>query len=172
MRAALLLASIVLLGPGLIPAQTVSAPTLSALDTAREFYAWYVPIAQKSDGLAAVLKQRPNALTPTLSAALKADRAASAKNKDEVVGLDGDPFLDSQDPCERYEVGTAAPGGTRALVPVYSICQGKRSPKPQFTVELVQQKDKWQIANIHFQRGGDLMNLLAQLKKDREKPKK
>lgn len=166
-RAAILLASIVLLGPGLLPAQTISA-----LDTAREFYTWYVPIAQKSDGLAAVLKQRPNALTASLASALKADRAASTKNKDEIVGLDGDPFLDSQDPCERYEVGTAAPGGTRALVPVYSICQGKRSPKPEFTVELLLEKNKWQIANIHFQRGGDLAGLLAQLKKDREKSKK
>jgi len=160
-RAILFLTSIALL-----------AQTPSALDTAREFYTWYVPIALKSDGLAAVLKQRPNALAPALASALKADRAAAAKNKDEIVGLDGDPFLDSQDPCERYEVGTAAPGGTRALVPIYSICQGKRSPKPEFTVELLIQKDKWQIANIHFQRGGDLMGLLAQLKKDREKPKK
>jgi hypothetical protein len=166
LRAALLLASVCLLGPGLIPAQTISA-----LETAREFYTWYVPIAQKSDGLAAVLKLRPNALTPALTDALKADRAASAKVKDEIVGLDGDPFLDTQDPCERYEVGIAAPGGTRALVPIYSVCQGTRSPKPAFTVELLLQKDKWQIANIHFQRGGDLMGLLAQLKKDREKPK-
>jgi hypothetical protein len=148
------------------------AQTPSALDAAREFYTWYVPIAQKSDGLAAVLKQRPNALTPALADALKADRAAAAKNKDEIVGLDGDPFLDSQDPCESYEVGTAAPGGTRALVPVYSVCQGKRSAKPEFTVELALQKDKWQIANIHFQRGGDLVSLLARLKNDREKLKK
>src|SRR6478609_6807396 len=59
-RAILFLTSIALL-----------AQTPSALDTAREFYTWYVPIALKSDGLAAVLKQRPNALAPALASALK-----------------------------------------------------------------------------------------------------
>jgi hypothetical protein len=40
-----------------------------------------------------------------LLAALKEDVAAQAAAKGEIVGLDFDPFLNTQDPAESYEVG-------------------------------------------------------------------
>ena len=43
----------------------------------------------------------------TLLQALRVDSEASAHAKDDIVGLDFDPFIGSQDPANRYEARNA-----------------------------------------------------------------
>jgi hypothetical protein len=147
------------------------AQSKSALETAREFYAWYVPLAQHGtpEGSAEVylLKHRPETLTERLAKALQADYDASAANSEEIVGLDGDPILDTQDPCESYEVGKPKINGIQALIPVYKTCLGKRSYA--LTAEFWHQGKLWRLANVRYPRGQDLLSLLRTLREDRER---
>src|SRR5262249_33155263 len=76
-------------------------------DFVQEFYSWYVPVAANSrsgrpSDLA--LSTRPSAFDPSLARQLKEDSDAQAKVPGDIVGLDFDPFLAAEDPCERYEV--------------------------------------------------------------------
>jgi hypothetical protein len=72
----------------------------------QEFYNWYAPITLNSRTRAwdLALERRSSVLTRELAQLLRADSAAQAKCK-ELVGLDFDPFLASQDPASHYEVG-------------------------------------------------------------------
>jgi hypothetical protein len=90
---------------------TSSLPPVSGGDAERavaDFYQWYVPLARGGpDAEARALRERAGSFSPALVKALGADAAASAKSPDEVVGLDGDPFLNAQDFCDRYDtIGT------------------------------------------------------------------
>ena len=147
----------------------VQAPGATAF--VRAFYAAYAPRARAS-GLAAldsVLRERPADFTATLGAALRADAAARAAAVGEVDGLDGDPFLNAQDPCEQYVVGDAAgaaPAPAAVRVPVYAVCGGKRGADPAAIVEVVQQAGGWAVANVHDAGppDDDLLSRLARLR--------
>lgn len=82
--------------------------TRVARDIVAKFYTWYVPASQKPDADTRALGDARWHFDPTLARELRADRAAARASKDEIVGLDMDPYLNSQDPCERY-----APSGVR-----------------------------------------------------------
>lgn len=134
----------------------------SARDFVQKFYNWYV--AKGDDALRISLKQRSADLTPELARALKEDQAAQDKVEGEIVGLDFDPFLNSQDPCPRYETG--AVNGSR--IDIHSVCEGRKSRRPDATVEVVSKNGRWLIANIHYpEGGGDLLSILKQLRQDR-----
>ena len=65
---------------------------------------------------------------PVLLAGLKEDMAAAAAAPEgEEVGLDFDPFLDAQDPADRYEVKSVSKKGTKYLADVYCKTEGKWS---------------------------------------------
>lgn len=149
---------------------TTAARALGATDFVRAFYAAYAPRARVS-GLAAldsVLRERPAYFTPTLGAALRADAAARAAAVGEIDGLDGDPFLNAQDPCEQYVVGdaaaAAAPPPPAVRVPVYAVCGGKRGADPAAIVEVVPRAGGWAVANVHYTGPpDDLLSLLDRL---------
>src|ERR1051325_600832 len=76
-------------------------------DFVQEFYSWYVPVAAKSrSGRASdlALSSLASAFESSLVRQLKEDSDAQAKVSGDIVGLDFDPFLAAQDPCQRYEV--------------------------------------------------------------------
>jgi hypothetical protein len=66
----------------------------------QQFYDWYV----KRPELPPALKYRPSAFSPELLRRLKEDGEAQARVRDEIVGLDFDPILYSQDPGGHYVV--------------------------------------------------------------------
>jgi hypothetical protein len=78
------------------------------------FYDWYVGqtlAAAKSNsgkGFSFIdgIRRRPDSFSPELKRLLEEDYAASSKCSGEVVGLDWDPFLETQDPGPGYRVGT------------------------------------------------------------------
>lgn len=109
-------------------------------------------------------------LTPVLSRALQEDLAASKKSPDEIVGLDFDPYVNSQDPCDRYEVGNVTMHGTdHASVEVFAVCEGKRSPKPDVIADVVFANGRWQFENFEYPEAHDnLLSVLKKLKQDRK----
>lgn len=86
------------------------APPIGPADSAKiaravvaRFYSWYVPLAKHTPGAdMRSLRDSRWHFEPALVKALRADSAAAARSPDEIVGLDMDPFLNSQDPCDRY----------------------------------------------------------------------
>ncbi len=147
----------------------------------QDFYNWYVPKALGDNPFPAsefVLKYRKSALSPELFRALKEDSEAQAKSSD-IVGLDWDPFLDSQDPCERYVAGGSTQKGNEYSVKVYAACSGKEGDQPVVIAELVQDGGQWRFINFlypdqmeHFPESADLLSNLKMLKDEREKPPK
>lgn len=134
------------------------------------FYDWYVPFStsEHETKWATVAAHRPHPFSPELLRALSDDEEAQAKDPDEIVGLDADPILASQDPCERYVAGDATRSGAGYRVNVHSVCDGKRSAAPDVVVELVPHAGSWTIVNFHYPPDkGDLLTTLRLLKKER-----
>ncbi len=115
------------------------------------FYRWYAPkavAATREPAAAVALRERRSVLDQALARALAADLSAQAKVRDEIVGLDADPFLNSQDPCEASAVGSAMRkyGGFR--VPVFAICGGKRTPTPVAFADVRAARGRWTIVDV------------------------
>lgn len=111
--------------------------------------------------------------SPRLRRELKEDFDAQDASPDEIVGLDFDPFLNSQDPCDEYEVGDATRRGTAYWVPVYGICDGKKHDAPDLYAEVAPAgSGAWQFVNFHYPDGGDLLGILKSLRAERRKAPK
>lgn len=102
-------------------------------------------------------------------ASLKEDFEASSKHPEEIVGLDWDPFLCSQELEDRYEAAGIKKQGQNYLVNVYGVSGGKRNPEPNVIAEVAQSGDHWIFVNFHSPHGGDLLNDLKELKQNRNK---
>ena len=151
------------------PATAASAlPSIdsAAVSFVQAFYQTYGPRGAAS-GLAAVdslLKERPTLFTPTLLAALRRDAAARAAAKGDIVGLDWEPLLNSQDPCARYTVGAASRVASRIRVNVYAACDGTRSDSATVVAEVEPVGPSWAFANfIYGPPTGDLLQALRAL---------
>jgi hypothetical protein len=103
-----------ILGPTAASAQAKldDASEESARTFVQGFYDWYVgkvltAAKQRSGGgygFDDALRQRPDWFSPELKRLLFEDIAAASKCKNDVVGLDWDPFLETQDPGRGYKV--------------------------------------------------------------------
>ena len=146
------------------------------------FYDWYVPQALSHSSVPApefALKQRSSVFNPHLAAALREDFAAQAKSPGEIVGLDFDPFLSGQDPCEQYEVGKITQKAGTYSVDIYAICSGKKSSVPDVVAELIHPGTGWEFINFRypdaakqFPKSADLLSILKMLREERHKPQK
>jgi hypothetical protein len=148
-----------------------AALAASGRDFVQKFYDAYVQQALADSAVPAsqfAIDHLSASFAPDLLAALKDDAAAEAKSSDEIVGLDFDPFLNSQDPAERYEAGSATQQGTSYLVDVYSVTDGKRSQDPAVVAELVYEDGHWLFANFRYPGNDDLLTVLKTLKADRD----
>ena len=135
----------------------------------RAFYVWYLPAAGTGEGLKRAVTDSAALFAPDLVRALEADGEAQAKNPNEVVGLDGDPFLDAQDFCERYEVGTARRDGLDILVDVYARCSGDTTSAPRIAARVRRNGQGWTFLNFQYpQRGSDLLKDLDELRRQRD----
>jgi hypothetical protein len=137
------------------------------------FYDWYVPVALRDNPVPAsdiALKQRPAVFSPVLFRALKEDSEAQAKAQGYIVGIDFDPFLASQDPCDRYEVGTVAAQKVGYSVKIYGVCSGKRNEKPDVVAEVARQDGSWAFTNFIYPAiHRDLLGILRTLREERRK---
>jgi hypothetical protein len=105
---------------------------------------------------------------------LKEDLTASKKSREEIVGLDFDPFLNAQDIAERYLVGQITPKGDHYLVEVFGIWGGQKKSNPDVVPELAFENGQWIFMNFHYGKtdipvNENLLSVLQILKKDRSK---
>src|SRR5579859_6510196 len=79
--------------------------TAAALQFVQGFYDWYIQVADKSRGPAwwMAMNSPANYLTTDLASALRDDSAATRVDPPWRESFNSDPFLDSQDPCPKYE---------------------------------------------------------------------
>ena len=135
----------------------------------RGFYAWYLPAAGTGAGLKMAIGDSAMLFVPDLVRAIEADGEAQARNPNDVVGLDGDPFLDAQDFCERYDVGDARRDGGDILVDVYARCSGDTTSTPRIIARVRRNGPVWTFVNFHYpQRSSDLRMDLDALRRERD----
>jgi hypothetical protein len=137
------------------------------------FYDWYVPKVLKEGSVRALgvaLKYKGNSFDPELSRELREDSAAQAKVTGEIVGVDFDPFLNTQDPDEGYVAGSVTLKNGRCWVEVYAVRSGTRSEKPVVIPELATKNSQWLFVNFHYGNSErpETENLLSVLKNFRE----
>lgn len=135
----------------------------SSADFVRTFYRWYVPFARADHQRPAfelALIRDDSIFSGELVNALRVDAAAKAKVSGEIVGLECDPFLNSQDPDERYELGKVTQKGNQYFFALHGVSQGKKRPKPVVVAEVEKRSGHWIFVNFHSLEGGDLLSLL------------
>jgi hypothetical protein len=179
-----LLILVLAISSSMTQAVAAASPSESCGKFVQQFYDWYLAREKASmndknqeSAFEAALSEKAAWFRPELLQALKDDLAASNKSPDEVVGLDFDPFLNSQEEIEHCVVGEVHRKGDRYLVDVFCILEGKKSPKPDVVPELALENGKWVFVNFHYGESDtpvneNLLSILQQLKKDREKTAK
>jgi hypothetical protein len=147
-------------------AQTEQDKQASCRAVVRSFYRWYVPLALKDQPLPAweiAVKDRGRAFNSELLEGLKEESRIQIELQD--AGLDFDPFLNSQDPSDRYIVGnTRLEGEDRCWAKVYGAPSGRKNQKAAVKAELVLKNGHWLFANFHYQKS-DLLRLLQSLRR-------
>lgn len=129
-----------------------------------QFYKWYVPLAlndQVSRSWDAAVKMTPPTFSPELAKLLRGDAVAQAKCK-ELVGLDFDPFLYTQDPAQAYVVGRISRAGEDYRAEIYSVDHGLRSKEPGLIASFRQKEGHWFFVNFYYLSPKD--DLLTALK--------
>lgn len=133
----------------------------SARKFVQAFYDWYAPMAVKAPSLDAVLKKKPSVLAPALAHALKEYLADETKSSGELVGLDFDPFLNSQDPVARYHVVSVKKEGKGYRVRVQSAPMPGSTDTTSVVAEVARRNGKWCFTNFRYPEGSDLLKELA-----------
>jgi hypothetical protein len=153
----------------------------SCRKSVQDFYDWYVPITiAQDDRFTVMLRPRKNSFDPKLWQMLAADDEAQSKAH-EIVGLDFDPIVNSQDPSPKFKVHAISIERNRCNAVVYGFAQGTREER--VAPELIYLNNRWIFVNFHYQfeingkwRDSDLVAILEDLRKSRaaadiEKPK-
>jgi hypothetical protein len=137
----------------------------------QRFYDLYTPMS--ASGWARAIRSQAlwDFLDPGLARMLKADADAQANSPNDIVGLDFDPFLSSQDPWHKYEAGKTTKAGTGYTVRVHGVVKGKRRPAPSLVVDVAPRDGHWVIRDFHYPDGDDLVTDLRQAQKDRDHAK-
>jgi hypothetical protein len=133
-----------------LPGQTTSSSPQadSARRLVQRFYDWYVPRAANPRGRDMFMEaatRGPLPFHPELVRWLRIDSTARARTKDEVDGLDGDPYMNSQDPCNAYSVQSATASGQAFLVGVLGHGGCEKHTRPDVVVEIGHHNGRWTI---------------------------
>lgn len=148
----------------------VPAPDSAAQAAARfiqSFYVWYKQIGERYEDAVA---DSPGWFAPALVAAMRLDNAAQRANPAEVVGLDWDPFLDTQDPCDPYQVTGTSRRGDTVLAAVNGMCND-RPPQvqPDVIAEVRYVGGRWVFVDFrHVGNPGSLVQDLRVLRASRD----
>ena len=153
---------------------TASIANTSCREFVQQFYAWYVPRVNtpKANAESDALQDKESAFGSKLYRALKDDFDAQARSR-KIVGLDFDPFLDTQAPDSEYVIGQAEASEGKCFVYVYGLSLGKRNGKPAVQPELARSKERWVFVNFHYEsqwpEDENLLSILKMLKADRQR---
>jgi len=145
----------------------------SAREFVKQFYDWYVATTVNGSlpvgGYPVALKEKSHVFDPVLLRALKEDHASQKRTPGELVGLDFDPFLNTQDPSNLYRVGLVTRKGNHYWVEVSAIPSDTKTSGPDVIAEVVQKKGHWHFVNFHYPGDGDLLSTLKSLREERNK---
>lgn len=125
---------------------SASSSSDAARQVAQRFYDWYVPRAAHPRGLDMIMAaaaRGPLAFDPELVRWLRIDSTARALAKDEVDGLDGDPYLNAQDPCDVYTAQAVRGRSPVFLVEILGHGRCEAHLKPDVVVELTLTAGRW-----------------------------
>jgi hypothetical protein len=128
----------------------------------KSFYQWYAPRALRDNPTPAwdsALKLKGPDFSTELVRLLKEDSDAQAACE-ELVGLDFDPILGSQEPAERYEIGRLIPKEQHYLMDIYAVRAGTQIEKPDVKCEVAEEKGHFVFVNFFYRDGGDLLKIL------------
>ena len=140
-----------------------------------QFYNWYPYLASEDGPTPAwrcAVRKRANIFSDRLNYLL--DRDFSEQDKcDDLIGLDFDPFLNTQDPAPHYEVGRIkfTRNGTY-FADVYGIQAGIRRSKPDVDAVFRKKNAQWQFIDFFYQNGGKLSVMLSSSKPPCSVPRK
>lgn len=169
-------ALLVIARDGAAPAAAIAPdpPEKACRAFVQEFYDWYAKRSHRGDfGIETALKERRHVFDAQLVRRLQEDAAAAAKSPGEIVGLDFDPVLNAQDIAEKYIVGAVRRQGVRFRVDVFGYWNGKKSPRPDVTPEVLHAGSRWVFVNFHYrgegkQASSNLLGVLQELKRERK----
>ena len=158
---------------GLSAQQVAADSSQLARGFVASFYQWYVPAAganRAGPAYVVALKEKRAAFSAELYRALKADRDAQARVAGEIVGLDSDPFLNSQDLCDGFEVGGVVRYRDTYRIQVFAVCEGKRADRPSALADVRAAGGHWEFVNFYDADGkNDLLATLKALAAERRK---
>ncbi len=75
------------------------------------------------------LQKKADVFNLDLLQALKADSEASAHAKDDIVGIDFDPFIGGQDPADHYQARNATLRNNKCSVEVWRVSPADKAAK-------------------------------------------
>lgn len=166
---------LLLLASGPLCAQTPESHRCaeSAHVFVQRFYDWYVPLAKretKEPASNVAIRERGALFSKELLALLKEDAAAEAKANGYILGLDFDPFLNTQDASDRYDLGDITSKAGNCLVSIFGTRYGERSAHPDVIAEISCTNSRWIFINFHYpDTGENLIQILRALRHDRLK---
>lgn len=128
------------------------------------FYDWYVPLT-RNDKIWRAWDVAVRTKTPSIHASthqlILRDTEVQRKAS-ELVGLDFDPFLNSQDPGERFVVESVTAKGAGCWVKVNGISEGRL--RETVVPEVSCKNGHCQFINFHYDDNGHPADLLTILK--------
>lgn len=166
---AILLLSLLLCLP--IHAQVELARS-KAVEFVKSFYAWYAPFSQTDHigpSFETAIKRYPSIFSAELHRALLSDASAQSKVSGYIVGIDFDPFLNSQDPAGEYEIDGVTEQLKRYSFQLHAVIQGRKQQKSAVIAEVEQQSGKWVFVNFRYPEGTDLLSILTNSRESRAK---
>ena len=133
---------------GLGAQSATNATRDSVARAVQHFYDWYLPRFAKPgkrDVMMLAATHGPLPFDAVLVHWLRVDSTARARAKGEVDGLDGDPYLNAQDPCDSYTVKAIRARGRDLLVDVLGHGGCAAHQTPDVTVALALEAGQWTI---------------------------
>lgn len=154
-----------------IDRSAIAAPSDDAKMFVKEFYDWYGPVASrphKKPSWILAIEQKPKLFDSKLRDMLRDDYAAQLKTSGEIVGIDFDPFLASQDPSSRIAVGSVTMDGENFLVEVKTGARGLKAGGADVVAEVRASNGHYTFSNFHYPKSEDLQSILSTLKRQRD----
>lgn len=128
----------------------------------QSFYGWYARVALANNTRPAwdiALRSKRAQFAPELARQLQEDVSAQDACK-ELIGLDFDPFLNTQDPADYYEAGEVTQSGDQYRVAVYPIQNKIRAEKPDVIAEVAKEGKHYLFVNFIYPDGANLLRIL------------
>jgi hypothetical protein len=134
----------------------------AAHDFVQGFYDWYTPIGTsmrvREPAMNIAVRKRSSSIDSTLLRLLRIDVAHQNDSPGYITGIDYDPFLSSNDPCERYNAGSVTVRSNHYRVNVVGECNPEY---PKSFIAVVRKDGKrWLLENVEDGKGNNAVAAL------------